>query len=127
MLHCPTGLQRSNHKEFQHSRSLNQATLLSAVVLKSLVNNAESALALGKRKSARMHNIAFVPGFFHFFFLWLNNITLYSYECVLSHFGCAILWAIAHQAPLSMGFSRQEYWSGLPCPLPGPGIKLTSL
>ena len=29
------------------------------------------------------------------------------------------LWAVAHQAPLSMGFSRQEYWSGLPCPSPG--------
>ena len=29
------------------------------------------------------------------------------------------LWAVAHQAPLSMGFSRQEYWSGFPCPLPG--------
>ena len=26
---------------------------------------------------------------------------------------------IAHQAPLSVGFSRQEYWSGLPCPSPG--------
>ena len=38
---------------------------------------------------------------------------------------------VAHQAPLSMGFSRQEHWSGLPCPSPGylhnPGIKLTSL
>ena len=37
-------------------------------------------------------------------------------------------WTIAHQAPLSMGFSRQEYWSGLPFPSPGdlpnPGIKL---
>ena len=36
-------------------------------------------------------------------------------------------WTIAHQAPLSMGFSRQEYWSGLPFPPPGdlphPGIK----
>ena len=30
-----------------------------------------------------------------------------------------ILWTIAHQAPLSMGFSRQEYQSGLPCPPPG--------
>ena len=40
-------------------------------------------------------------------------------------------WTIAHQAPLSMGFSRQEYWSGLPFPppgdLPNPGIKPTSL
>ena len=29
------------------------------------------------------------------------------------------LWTVAHQAPPSMGFSRQEYWSGLPCPPPG--------
>ena len=40
-------------------------------------------------------------------------------------------WTIACQAPLSMGFSRQEYWSGLPCPpsgdLPDPGIKPMSL
>ena len=32
---------------------------------------------------------------------------------------CAALWAVALQAPRSMGFSRQEYWSGLPCPPPG--------
>ena len=36
-------------------------------------------------------------------------------------------WTVAHQSPLSMGFSRQEYWSGLPFPSPGdlpnPGIK----
>ena len=31
----------------------------------------------------------------------------------------ATLWAVAHQAPLSMGFSRQGDWSGLPCPPPG--------
>ena len=30
-----------------------------------------------------------------------------------------ITWTVALQAPLSMGLSRQEYWSGLPCPLPG--------
>ena len=38
-----------------------------------------------------------------------------------------LLWTIAHQAPLSMEFSRQEYWSGLPFPTPGhlpdPGIE----
>ena len=28
-------------------------------------------------------------------------------------------WTVAQQVPLSMGFSRQEYWSGLPCPSPG--------
>ena len=36
-------------------------------------------------------------------------------------------WTVACQSPLSMGFSRQEYWSGLPCPSPGdlpdPGIE----
>ena len=31
----------------------------------------------------------------------------------------AIPWSVACQAPLSMGFSRQKYWSGLPCPSPG--------
>ena len=31
----------------------------------------------------------------------------------------ATLWTVARQAPLSMGFSRQEYWSGLPGPYPG--------
>ena len=39
-------------------------------------------------------------------------------------------WTVALQAPLHMGFSRQEYWSGLPCPHPGelpdPEIKLGS-
>ena len=42
----------------------------------------------------------------------------------------AIPWAIARQAPLSMGFSRQEYWSGSPCLPPedllDPGIKHVS-
>ena len=42
-----------------------------------------------------------------------------------------IPWIITHQVPLSMGFCRQEYWSGLPRPtpgdLPGPGIEPMSL
>ena len=54
--------------------------------------------------------------------------------CMLSLFSCvqfrATLWTVAHQALLSMGFSRQEYWSGLPCSLsgnlPDPGIKPSS-
>ena len=40
-------------------------------------------------------------------------------------------WTVACQAPLSMGFSRQEYWNGLPCPppgdLPNPGIEPMSI
>ena len=54
--------------------------------------------------------------------------------CMLSCFSCVRLyvtpWTVAHQAPLSMGFSRQEYLSGLPCPPPGdlpdPRIKPVS-
>ena len=54
---------------------------------------------------------------------------------MLSHFShiwlCMNLWTLAHQAPLSIGFSRQEYWSGLPCPSPGdlpdPGIEPMTL
>ena len=52
--------------------------------------------------------------------------------CVPSGVGSfATPWTVSHQVPLSMGFSRQEYWSGLPLPTPGdlpdPGIKPTSL
>ena len=47
---------------------------------------------------------------------WLSRVRLF-----------ATLWTVACQAPLSMGFSRQEYWSGLPFPSPGdlpdPGIE----
>ena len=43
--------------------------------------------------------------------------------CVLSPFShvqfFATLWTVACQAPLSMGFSKQEYWNGLPFPSPG--------
>ena len=43
----------------------------------------------------------------------------------------ATTWTVARQAPLSMGFARQGYWSGLPFPppgdLPNPGIKPASL
>ena len=55
--------------------------------------------------------------------------------CMLSCFSSvrlsATLWTIACEAPLSMGFSRQEYWSGLTCPppldLPDPGSEPESL
>ena len=50
--------------------------------------------------------------------------------CVTKSCLFATPWTVACQAPLSLGFSRQEYWSGLPCPLPGdlskPGIKLVA-
>ena len=55
--------------------------------------------------------------------------------CVLSHLSHILSfvtpWTVAHQASLSMGLFRQEYWRGLPCPPPGyvpnPGLQSTSL
>ena len=49
---------------------------------------------------------------------WLLLFWYIQVPCVLSHFShvplFATLWTVALQAPLSMGFPRQEYWSGLP-------------
>ena len=67
--------------------------------------------------------------------LFKINFSLRMCGCMLICFShvqlCATLWTIAHQAPLSMGFSRKEYWSGLPHSppgnLPNPGIEPTSL
>ena len=53
--------------------------------------------------------------------------------CMLSRFSCVWFFAaprtVTRQAPLSMGFSKQEYWGGFPCPgdLPNPGVEPTSL
>ena len=63
------------------------------------------------------------------------RVLLYMCACVLSSFSPVLLfvtpWTIAHHAPLSMGFSRQEYQSRLPRPppgdLPNPGIEPRSL
>ena len=65
--------------------------------------------------------------------LWLQNIKFYltlvkvKVKSLSRVRLFATLWTLAHQAPLSMRFSRQEYWSGLPFPSPGnlpdPGIK----
>ena len=59
------------------------------------------------------------------------NVKLGVHVYVLSRFSrvrlFVALWTVAHRAPLSMGFSRQEYQSGLPClppgDLPDPGIE----
>ena len=64
----------------------------------------------------------FNPNLFYF----LIPIYIYVYVCVcvcawvLSHVWLFVTpWAVAHKGPLSMEFSRQEYWSGLPFPSPG--------
>ena len=59
--------------------------------------------------------MVFISRTLFFFFFLIPNVCVYV--CIKSLF--AILWTIAWQAPLSMGFSRQEYQSGLPFPPPG--------
>ena len=64
----------------------------------------------------------------------LSNRDHMACVCMLTCFShvqlFATLWTVACQDPLSLGFSRQKYWSGLPCPppgdLPNPGIELVS-
>ena len=95
--------------------------------------------------SENVHKFLFLLGFQSLFpFGFLKSLSPISFPSslisdfsqfplcfVLSRFShvwlFAILWTVVCQAPLSMGFSRQEYWSGLPClppgDLPGPGIE----
>ena len=75
----------------------------------------------------------FLLPFLLFFLLVMERFyeLLTSLCCMLSRFSRVRLfatpWTVSHQAPLSMGFSRQEYWDGLPFPsrgnLPDPGLK----
>ena len=64
--------------------------------------------------------------------LSVSMILFHVCACMLNHVWLFVIpWSVAHQAPLSMGFLRQEYWSGLPFPSPGgfpdPGIEPASL
>ena len=69
-----------------------------------------------------------------FYYVFIHRLKSYCLSaCMLSCFSCVqlceILWNVACQAPLSMGFSRQESWSGLPPlgDLPDPGTQPNSL
>ena len=64
----------------------------------------------------------------------LTQLSTGTHTCTRAHSvmsDFATVWTVAYQAPLSMGFSRQEYWSGLSLPSPGdlpdPGIEPTSV
>ena len=75
-------------------------------------------IPFGKRETEKKHRLPQAHG-------W---VCVCVCVCVLSHvWFFATLWTVAHQTALFMGFSRQEYWSGLPFPSPGdlpqPGIK----
>ena len=67
-----------------------------------------------------MHGFIHVFSFMHEHFFIQNTQDKKACACLLlSHVQLsAIPWTVAHQAPLSLGFPRQEYWSGLPFPTP---------
>ena len=52
------------------------------------------------------------------------KVMVHAFSVMSDSFGTP--WTVAHQAPLSMGFPRQEYWSGLPFPTPGnlPSLRI---
>ena len=72
--------------------------------------------------------------YFNMYFLKIWDVCVCVCVCVCTHSRMVWLfvtpWTAAHQAPLSMEFSRQEYWSGLPFPIPrdvpNPGIEPVS-
>ena len=67
------------------------------------------------------------------FFVVVIILWVYVFIVVCESLSCVWLfatpWTVARQSPLSIGFSRQEYWSRLPCPPPGdvpdPGIRMS--
>ena len=86
---------------------------------------------------SRSPSLLFQMARFHSF-LWPSSTPLYVYTCAvlccaksLQSSNCVTTWTVACQAPLSTGFSRQEYWSGVLFPssrdLSDPGIKHASL
>ena len=89
----------------------------------------QSIPGLSKVQVSSWHSITFST------FCWLKQVTGQPTFTVLIRFSRVRLfvtpWTVARQAPLSMGFFRQEYWNGLPCSPPGdlpvPGIKPASL
>ena len=90
----------------------------------------------------RLLQIAYVSDGTHLYQAWGWGCKIWKYlqefytsiccycMCAESVWLYATIWTVAHQAPLSMGLSRQEYWSELPFPPPGelasPGIQLMS-
>ena len=68
-------------------------------------------------------DLIFLPSLLHPSCYLNCYITTMTFASMLSHFSCVLLsvtlGTVACQAPLPMGFSRQEYWSGLPFPSPG--------
>ena len=78
---------------------------------------------MGSGEGCTTMGICFIPLKYTLKMVKTVNFTYTLHACMLSCFSrvqpFVTLWTVARQAPLSMGLSRQEYWSGLPCSPPG--------
>ena len=115
--------------------------LLRDLLAKERMSRRRSEANVRRRERETEHPATFqslIPVFSESHWIVGLEFTEFSFAlimCVCYHFSrvqlFVTLWTVAHQAPLSTGFSRQEYWSGLPCPPPGDlpdlGIKPASL
>ena len=106
----------------------------SCVALGKLLNFSVSQCLLEHNNNNNVYGITLCHYYWHNYCV-CHDVMSCMCVCVFSHFSrvwlFATSWTVAHQAPLSIGFSRQEYWSELPCPpardLPDPGTEPTSL
>ena len=77
------------------------------------------------------YSLKTIRGLIYFFFFWKASLKTSNWVVWVCAQFYPTPWTVAHQAPLSMEFPRQEYWSVLPFPSPGdlpdPGIELKSL
>ena len=117
LFHLYTHLEAAEHRAARHSESLGKKPASAPCWLYDTGHLGD----LSVPQFSHLQNSAIIPS---------HRIAVNM--CVLSrvrHF--ATPWTVARQAPLSMEFSRQEYWSGLPIAsqkdLPHPGIELESL
>ena len=107
---------------------LNQAFLVElprGAVLPSLITMIVIEIWIVLNRYLKMLNSSFFKQYI------LSSLISLSKICLFNMWVSESLWLHGHQASLSMGFSRQEYWSGLPFPSPGslpnPGIEPRSL
>ena len=107
------GLDISIWKSNRNPRPVTSQTEFLILVPKSALSSCPQKIAISIFKLLMLRIIvAYIP-------MLHACVCVCSLNCFSHAWHFATLWTITSQAPLSMGFSRQEYWSGLPCLPPG--------
>ena len=74
------------------------------------------------RKQKSIYIYVYIHAYIHIYIYHsytLHVYMIFTLTCICCVWLFTSAWTLAHQAPLSMGFSGREYWSELPCPIPG--------